>query len=204
MDSEKKRKIREAAESAERTAKKVKADEGDYRERMRMEREERKLFGQLKGAQKVAEKLDMELEGQNSDGAGDTEAQSVMIQDKPLRQINVLYRTLEHDRRHKERDRELRAELQDRLSSLQADHDTDEDEDDRVALGKTVKTSLIAEDIDEEDLELEQFESLPLSDRLLKVTSYLREKHHYCFWCKHGYADDSMDGCPGTTEDDHD
>ncbi|KAL1854736.1 hypothetical protein Plec18170_004827 [Paecilomyces lecythidis] len=60
LDNEKKRKIRE--EAAE-MSKKVKAEEGDYRERMRLEREERRTEAQVRAAQKVAEKLDAESDG---------------------------------------------------------------------------------------------------------------------------------------------
>lgn len=59
MDAEKKRKFRE---EVEQEAKRVKADEGDFRERVRIEREEKRAEGQFHGAQKVAERLDAEKE----------------------------------------------------------------------------------------------------------------------------------------------
>ncbi|KAF7712257.1 Uncharacterized protein PECH_003758 [Penicillium ucsense] len=63
LDSEKKRKIREQAEEA---TKKMKTEEGDYRDRVREERETRRTEAQVRAAQKVAERLDAEAE--NSEG----------------------------------------------------------------------------------------------------------------------------------------
>jgi hypothetical protein len=57
LDNEKKRKIREEAEEA---TKKIKQDEGDYRDRVREERELRRTEAQFRAAQKVAERLDTE------------------------------------------------------------------------------------------------------------------------------------------------
>lgn len=59
LDSEKKRKIRE--EAAEAT-KKIKREEGDYRDRVREERETRRAEAHVRAAQKVAERLDAEAE----------------------------------------------------------------------------------------------------------------------------------------------
>lgn len=59
LDEVKKRKIREEAEEA---TKRLKQDEGDYRDRVREERELRKTEAQVRGAQKVAERLDTEAE----------------------------------------------------------------------------------------------------------------------------------------------
>src|SRR5271156_2102291 len=57
-DSEKKRKFREEVERKAGEEKRLKVDEGDFRERNRLEREEKRLDGQLTGAQKVCERLD--------------------------------------------------------------------------------------------------------------------------------------------------
>ncbi|KAF3403675.1 G patch domain-containing protein 11 [Penicillium rolfsii] len=71
LDSEKKRKIRE--EAAEAT-KKIKQDEGDYRDRVREERETRRTEAQVRAAQKVAERLDAEAE--NADAEPQTGAEA--------------------------------------------------------------------------------------------------------------------------------
>lgn len=64
LDSEKKRKIREEAEEA---SKKIKQEEGDYRDRVREERELRRTEAQVRAAQKVAERLDTEAEEETFD-----------------------------------------------------------------------------------------------------------------------------------------
>lgn len=66
MDEQKKRKIREQAEEA---TKKIKRDEGDYRDRVREERELKRTEAQVRAAQKVAERLDTEEENNTSTGA---------------------------------------------------------------------------------------------------------------------------------------
>ncbi|KAJ5491808.1 hypothetical protein N7453_009905 [Penicillium expansum] len=59
LDTEKKRKLREEAEEA---AKKIKHGEGSYRDRVREERELKRIEAQVRAAQKVAERLDAESE----------------------------------------------------------------------------------------------------------------------------------------------
>lgn len=61
-----------------------------------------------------------------------------------------------------------------------------------------------ADDLDEEDAELEAFEALVPGERLERLVGYLRERYRYCFWCKFAYPDEAMEGCPGATEEDHD
>lgn len=63
LDNEKKRKIREEAAEA---VKKIKRDEGDYRDRVREERELRRTEAQVRAAQKVAERLDAEADGETT------------------------------------------------------------------------------------------------------------------------------------------
>ena len=74
----------------------------------------------------------------------------------------------------------------------------DNEKQDRSAFGNEV------EDLDEEDPELEEFNAFEPAEQLDKLVAYLRKRWYYCFWCKHQYADDKMEGCPGLTEDDHD
>ncbi|KAJ6014007.1 hypothetical protein N7540_008598 [Penicillium herquei] len=66
LDTEKKRKIREEAEEV---TKKIKREQGDYRDRVREERELRKTEAQVRGAQKVAERMDIEAEEGADTGA---------------------------------------------------------------------------------------------------------------------------------------
>jgi Domain of unknown function (DUF4187)/G-patch domain len=202
LDSEKKRKFRE---EVEKEGKRVKAEEGEYRERLRKEREEVRLEGQIGAAMRVAERLDAEKaeEGaeQREPEDGSTKRK---ISTKPLKQINVLWRGLVRKREEKERDRRMRYDLQQSLSRAPAYDDPDEDRDDRKALGKDRIQYSLVEDLEEEDLELDEFNALDPADRLEKLVRYLREDYHYCFWCKYTYPDNEMEGCPGLAEEDHD
>jgi hypothetical protein len=124
LDSERKRKFRE---DVGEIAKKTKAEEGEYRERMRQEREERRTEAQVHAAQKVAEKLDNEAEEENNgreetrvrkapEGSGDPDPNAEEDPSaaasphpakrpniKPTSQINVLYRGLVRERQERER-----------------------------------------------------------------------------------------------------
>ncbi|GAD92662.1 G-patch domain protein, putative [Paecilomyces variotii No. 5] len=239
LDNEKKRKIRE--EAAE-MSKKVKAEEGDYRERMRLEREERRTEAQVRAAQKVAEKLDAEADGDDEaaqpsgtdrktpgkeedegerEERNDTDAEKPSADDgpsrkrtkvKPTSQINVLYRGLVRERQEKEREVQARHIMQTSLPSsffpdpkLPGFEDPNLDSDDRHALGLRKDPSMVVEqELDEEDPELDEFNQLEPKERLMKLVLYLREKHQYCFWCKYRYETDTLEGCPGLTEEDHD
>ena len=212
MDNEKKRKIREEMEGV---AKKVKVDEGDYRERMAKEREDRRLEGLVTGAQRVLERF----EGNESEGGaacpdspsgqighdsfGTTtmkaaKAANAEKRSRPIREINVLWRGLVRGRIEKERERRARYDMLQSLSRNAKQADPEEDEQDRLAWG----TEEI--EVEEEDPELDGFNALEPKERLEKLVAYLREQFHYCFWCKFRYSDASLDGCPGLTEDDHD
>lgn len=224
LDNEKKRKIKEEAEEA---FKKVKHEEGDYRDRVRLERETRRAEAQLHAAQKVAERLDTEAEEGNNDeknGAddgknkGDSQEKEKRSKKnvKPTSQINVLYRGLVREREEKERSVHLRHALQTSLPSsffpnpeLPGYDDPTLEREDREAIdpqarGEGYASSLLEQEVDEEDPELDEFNALEPQERLHKLVLHLREKHWYCFWCKCRYEDETMEGCPGLTEEDHD
>lgn len=179
MQNERKRKFREEAEGVE---KKQKAEEGDYRERVGREREEKRVEGMFWGAMRV-------LEGLEQPEGGDK---------VPLKKVNLLWRGLVRERREKEKERRARYDLHQSLSRSAAYEDAEEDELDKQALGKE------EEDVDEIDEELEEFLGLGGKQRLRRLVEYLRQEHQYCFWCKFKYEDEKMDGCPGMEEDDHD
>jgi hypothetical protein len=240
LDSEKKRKFREEAEEA---LKKVKQEEGDYRDRVRQERETRRIEAQVHAAQKVAERLDAEAEGETADGVvetaepsqtekgdkspdreqsgdegsvgdptGESRAARPKVRVKPTSRINVLYRGLVREREEKERALQMRHVLQTSLPSsffpnprLPGYDDSTLEPDDKEALGSGKDTSTILEqELEEEDPELDEFTALDPSERLARLVVYLRERHRYCFWCKYRYETDEMEGCPGLTEEDHD
>ncbi|KAK4042120.1 hypothetical protein C8A01DRAFT_14263 [Parachaetomium inaequale] len=198
LESERKRKLREAAEAAGERAKRAKADEGEYRERMRREREEARWERQFVAGQKVAERM----AGERDEAAGEHDGKGVVS--RPLSGIPVVWRGLVKAREEAERDRRMRYDLEQGLARLPTYEDDEEDEDDKQALGKATTTYVTAEDLDEEDPELEEFSALPADEKLQKVVEHLREEHHYCFWCKFTYPDEKMEGCPGLTEEDHD
>ncbi|KZF25993.1 hypothetical protein L228DRAFT_264427 [Xylona heveae TC161] len=230
LDTERKRKFREEVEVE---AKRVKAEEGDYRERVRQEREQKRMEGQIIGAQKVAEKFDTEAmekgeygfeqdeaeakgEGkpQKDEGSAEKESAEAGEEDAttrsaegqkavPTRKINVLWRGLIRHQEEKERERRIRYDLHQSLSRLPTYNDPNEDDDDKRALGRA-NGRILEEDVEEEDPELDEFNALEPAERLAKLVAYLREKYKYCFWCKYQYPDESMDGCPGVTEEDHD
>ena len=138
LDTEKKRKLREEAEEA---AKRIKHEEGTYRDRVREERELRRIEAQVRAAQKVAERLDAESESgatteekeqgtessakSNKEGdfadPGETrdgpDAATKKKPIKPTSQINVLYRGLIRERERNDSDRQARHALQSSLPS---------------------------------------------------------------------------------------
>lgn len=200
LDTERKRIWRE---EIERGVKRVKRDEGDYRERVREEREAARLEGMVGAAMRALEQMeaDEEVEVQEKTAAGKKRT----ISARPLKSYNVLLRGLIRKREEKERDRRMRHDLQTSLSSrLPSYDDATQDVDDERALGKEATQYMLFEDLDEEDLELDEFNALSPAERLEKLTKYLREGHRYCFYCKFTYPDVGMEGCPGLTEEDHD
>ncbi|KIW16947.1 hypothetical protein PV08_04138 [Exophiala spinifera] len=202
-DAEKKRKFREEVEAQVEVEKKQKVEAGDFRERQQKEREEKKMEGQMWGAMKVCERLEEEDEDAEASSGenGDTVKPR---RTKPLKSVNVLWRTLVKQRAINERDRRMRYDLQQSLSKRPDYNDPDEEKEDAMALGRKAETEEVDIDIDEEDEELDEFATLEVSERLAKLVAYLRERWNYCFWCKFRYPDIEMEGCPGLTEDDHD
>lgn len=213
MDSEKKRKFREEAQEVD---KRVKADEGEYRERLVREREAKRYESLFIGAMSVAEKLDEEDDVEpvrGTEGEVNAEAEDLSLAgeereanvkrstttgSKPLSKINVLWRATVRHRIEAERERRMRYDLYQSLSRRPTYDDPDEDAEDRQALGKE------EEEIEEEDSELDDFLALEPQERLQRIVEYMRERWFYCFWCKRRYENAEMEGCPGKTEEDHD
>jgi hypothetical protein len=207
LDAEKKRKFREEFEGE---AKRVKAEEGEYRERVRREREDGRLEGLVSGAMRVAERMAGEREEAEALRRGEevetkTDAgKTRTVATKPLKQINVLWRGLVRKREEKERDRRMRYDLHQSLSRLPTYDDPTEDVEDKRALGKDRIQHTLVEDLEEEDPELDEFNAMEPNERLQKLVEFLREQYYYCFWCKFTYQDQEMGDCPGTSEEDHD
>ncbi|KAI2614543.1 uncharacterized protein GGS25DRAFT_472227 [Hypoxylon fragiforme] len=220
LDSERKRKLNEAAATQQ---KKVKADEYEFRDRVRRERELARLERQFWAGMKVCERMDEEGGGGGSDSAKEsdddddddddddktdevpTKKNKRTLSTRPLVSIPVVWRGLIRKREEAERDRRMRYDLeQSSLPRLPTYVDDLEDEDDKKAMGKTVTAYVPVEDLEEEDPELEEFNALEVEERLRRLVAYLRKEHNYCFWCKCSYPDETMEGCPGLTEEDHD
>ncbi|KAK8114616.1 hypothetical protein PG999_006685 [Apiospora kogelbergensis] len=201
LDAERKRKVDEAAEqqglsSHGKRAKVV--DAGEFRDRVRKEREAARAERQVYAAQKVAEMLEEEVQVPHK-------LNSPALSTRPLKSINVLWRGLARQREEAERDRRTRHDLEQSLSSHLPTYGEDDDDDDtRQAMGTSHQVVAPFEDLEEEDTELEGFNGLEPDVKLQRVVTYLRDQHRYCFWCKCSYADKEMDGCPGLTEEDHD
>ena len=182
MENARKRKFREETAAIEVNKKKQEAEEGNYRERVAREREERRVEGMCWGAMKVLEGFEqVEEEGK---------LQSKMA--------NVLWRGLVRKREEKERERRMRFDLHQSLTRDKQYQDPEEDQQDRQALGNEEEL------LEEEDHELDDFLATEGKERLRKLVVYLRIKYFYCFWCKFKYEDKQMEGCPGVEEDDHD
>ena len=214
-DSEKKRKLREHMESIQGKEKKQKTDVGEFRERNRREMEEKRQEGMMWGAMRIAEKLDTEAEEERRQSSrpdpqsGSPSVESTVPsspsssekpkQAAPFAKANVLWRSLVVQRADRERERIARFGVSSSLSAFGQYQDVEEDSDDKIALGTEI------EELEEpEDTELEQFNTLELAERLSRIVQYLRDSYHYCFWCKFRYPDAEMEGCPGTTEEEHD
>ncbi|PPJ52929.1 hypothetical protein CBER1_11568 [Cercospora berteroae] len=195
MENDRKRKIREAAEALDVKEKRVKLTAEEYRERNRVGVEQKRFEGQMWSAMRTLEGFEME------DGAevGESElAAKKSAKELPLRSVNLLWRPLVKQRLEKERERRMRYDLDQSLSRHKDYTTADDDED--LAYGNEVE-----EDLEEGDPELDEFEALPVNERLEKILTFLREKYHYCFWCKYRYASAEAlrEDCPGLTEDEH-
>ncbi|WPH02612.1 Hypothetical protein R9X50_00547700 [Acrodontium crateriforme] len=198
MDSEKKRKIREAAEAMEWGEKKRKAGEDEYRTRTREEKEGKRNEGMMWSAMRTLESFETE---QPDDGDDDVELDKKKGKNtrKPMGSINILWRPLVKQRLEKERERRRRYDLEQSLSRRTDYDDPDADEDDKLAYGHEV------EELDDEDEELNEFEAINAAERLEKIIDELRRKYCYCFWCKFKYDNEVelADQCPGPSEDVH-
>ncbi|KAM9882639.1 hypothetical protein BJF96_g2055 [Verticillium dahliae] len=206
MESEKRRRAREAEEAAAgeeaERRKRVRVEEpGEYRDRIAREREAERVERMVASAQRILEGMAEEAEAEVTQEEGGRRR----IKARPLKAVNVLWRGLARQREERERDRRMRHDLEQSLSRLPTYEDEDEDEDDKRALGKGKTTVYeVADDLDEEDPELDEFRILEPPERLKRLVAYMRDEFNYCFWCKFKYPDETMDGCPGLTEEDHD
>jgi len=207
--TEMKRKL-EASGAYLRDSKRRELDPAEYRERVRVEREEKRFAAQFYAAQKVCEKLDMKRDYSVA------EEDIGKAREVPLRNINVLWRGMVRYREDKERQRRIRYDMEQglgepRLPEYDRLHELDEVDKAALGIEPTVigeRGNIFEEDeggegVEDEDEELAEFETLSFGEKLQRVVEYLRKTYHYCFWCKFTYEDEMMEGCPGTNEDLH-
>lgn len=200
MDSEKRKRVREAAEQAQEGEKRRKVGMEEFRERNRSEREERRAEGMWWGAMKVLDRMEEDASKDGTDADEVKESREGTKKSKGLHDVNVLYRPLIKQRLERDRDRKMRYELNNSLSTR---NDNDDDSDSDAADQKDPSFSGMIAELDDEDEELQEYEALGFAERLDRVVRDLRQKHRYCFWCKYQYPDAEMEGCPGLTEDEH-
>ncbi|KAH6646423.1 hypothetical protein BKA67DRAFT_103008 [Truncatella angustata] len=210
LDAERKRALNEAAEREGVNKKPKVVDEGEFRERNRREREIKRWEGQVYGAQKVCERMDEErdaelkTQGGKLNGEEEVDGKKRTLSTRPLKSINLLWRGLVRQREEADRERRMRYDLEQSLSRLPTYEDDNEDADDVEALGRSKTAYVPVEDLEEEDPELDEFNAMEPDQKLHRLVEYLRKEYQYCFWCKCSYPSEDMEGCPGTTEDDHD
>ncbi|KAJ2905048.1 G-patch domain-containing protein [Zalerion maritima] len=202
-----------SASSPQPDAKKPKpADEGEFRHRVRREGERARSEKLVRAAQKVAEKFydDDDEEDKNTSGGGNTSSKRSK---QSLTSVPVLWRSLVKERQDEERQKRKQKELDASLSLTSRlprfDKEEEYDRDDMQALGMdtTAFHPLNGELGDEdEDAELEEFNALDSSEKLIKLATFLRDKYKYCFWCKYRYTGDQemKEACPGSTGEEHD
>jgi len=189
-DMEKKRKLKELYEDS---LKRQKEDSDTYRLNVRSERLEARLKSNLRQAQQACQNLDTKAREKEPPDINSK-------QELP----NVFWRGLERDRELEQKEKLFRRRvLYERSRNLLGESD-DEEYDNVVQ-------------VDDEDEELDEFESLPLENQLEMVLHYMREKYFYCFWypfafgedtdcrcgCAYNDAEDLAENCPGLTEEDH-
>lgn len=203
LENDRKRKFRE---EMEKSAKRTKAEEIhqlDYRQQMRQEKEAGRAEHQFMAAQRAIEHIESrnveeQEDGSTTDKYGYGEGLRP-IEERQLKSIDIVWRGLIRHRRQQGVERTRRRMVRDFI-----DDEEDILADSTALTGKRKKKNTLEdENPDEEDEELDEFNALEPQDKLMRAVEYLREKYHYCFWCKYRYPDDQMEGCPGLTEEDH-
>jgi hypothetical protein len=83
---------------------------------------------------------------------------------------NILWRGLDRDLEIQHRDKQFRNRLMyERRPNLLEDSDNEE-------------LSSVVQELEDDDEELNEFEALPLENKLDMVLHYMRETYWYCFW----------------------
>lgn len=181
-------KKRKLKELYEDSVKRQKEDSDSYLYAVRSERLEAKLRESLHLAQKTCQSLDIKA----AEGSENKEPS------------NVFWRGLDRERESIEKEKRFRRRLlYEGSANLLGESDNEEYEK-------------VVQELDDEDVELDEFEALPLENQLEMILHYMRETYYYCFWygiskglsdrrcgCAYDDAKDLAENCPGLTEEDH-
>jgi len=190
--------------ASERLAKMAKLaeqqDHTTFRDRARLEYENRKAEGQLAPAQNTCRSLDEKADVKfnvlwlNPNNPEAFPPGLIDALDDPEVLANLKQQHFDHSIEGRMRQK-LKA---DALNPL----DDDLDDPDATSSSRDHLNEYSEEDLQE----VTQFLRLPAKDRLSLVLEYLRRRYAYCFWCGTEYEDseDMENNCPGTEEDDHD
>jgi len=147
-------KKRKLKELYEDSVKRTKEDADTYRNTIRSERMENRLKENLIQAQKVCQNLD----------AKDAESKGVEVPS------NVFWRGLERNTERELKEKRFRSRVMyEHSRNILGDSDDE-------AYDKTVTP------LEDEDVELDDFEALPLENQFEMILHYMREKYYYCFW----------------------
>ncbi|KAK2822983.1 hypothetical protein FQN49_007586 [Arthroderma sp. PD_2] len=234
LDTEKKRKFREELEGEVKRVKAVESDYLERVRKEREEkRQEGQFHAAQKVIERLDTENEEDRVGEANHNEDDKQAATKERSQedgdiptkngrkdtsRPVARVNILYRGLVQAREAKLREQQAIRRRYESLSSRDSSQiysekipelptfaDDELEVDDKLALGRTAEGEIVeVEADDEEDEELEQFNSLGVQERLSRAVAYLRDKYNYCFWCKYRYESAEMEGCPGLTEEDHD
>lgn len=182
-------------------------DPAAYRERVALEKEEKRCEGLFYAAQKVCEKFDSLVDfGLEEDEIG-------RERNVPLKAIPVVWRGAVRHREERARDARMKFDMLQSVERprLPGASMKDMDDDDKVAFGLELPKIRGAEkdmfevevEGDDEDSEQDGFDQQSFAERLHIAVAYLRQKHWYCFWCKYKYDNAEMEDCPGEDEECH-
>jgi hypothetical protein len=197
-------KKRELLERTEQAARQVQVEQTEYRETVRTEIEDKRIEGRIHAAQKVCETLDTRLAEEEAIDDGTIPNSPTTLLDPKT--VNVLWRSLLLHRKEKERQRALRQQMLDAsMSFSRREYNEDHPRPSLAEAAGALRSTVYEEDgEDQEDEELEEFEALDSLERLQRILDYLRNRHHYCFWCGCQYTDkEDLKNCPGGSEEDH-
>lgn len=147
-------KKRKLKELYEESVKRQKEDSDTYRNNVKSERQDARLRKNLRQAQQTCQTFDLRA------------AENAAIKYPP----NVFWRGLDREREMQEKEERFRRRVMYERSANVLGESDEEEHDTTV------------QELDDEDIELDEFEALPLESQFEMVLHYMRETYNYCFW----------------------